>query len=96
MPAKGQILFNSSLIGNTATPATTWDGGLSALCINALAYGTVALQVQGPSGAWIPISSSIVSDQVFTFPAAPGQYRLNNSASSSIGVNAVLTSIPYM
>lgn len=72
-----------------------WNpGGRTSLVINATAYGTLNLQIQGPSQAWINISSSLVSDQVFTFDAPAGNYRLNNT-SSSVGVNAVLVSVPY-
>jgi hypothetical protein len=100
MPAKGAILFQSSFInGSGASTPVTWDGGRSALVVNALAYTASALQlqVQGPSGSWIVVGSAIVGDQVFTFDGAPGQYRMvNQVASSVIGVNAVLVSVPYM
>lgn len=95
MPAKGIILVNSSLQG-VNSQAQTWDGGRSTLAINATQYGSaVALQVQGPSGAWIPLCSSIVSDQVFAFDAPPGQYRIANTG-SSIAIVAALTTTPYI
>lgn len=96
MPAKGAVLFNSSIIGSNAVSAITWDGGRTSLVVNATQYGTsVNVQLQGPSGAWIPISSSIIADQIFNFDAPPGQYRIV-AAGSSIGLAAVFTSTPYM
>lgn len=98
MPRGGVVLTNngSSIVGVGTTNPVSWpDGGRTACVINANAYGTIALQLQGPSGAWIAVSSSFVSDQSFVFDAPPGQYRLNNSASSTILVSAVLVGIPY-
>lgn len=98
MPRGAVVLSNSSLIGVSTSPTPTvgWpDGGRAACVINASAYGTIALQLQGPSGTWINISSSFVADQSFVFDAPPGQYRLNNSASSTIGCFATLVGIPY-
>ena len=98
MPAKGQVLFQSSLVGVMQSTPVTWDGGRTALCVNAAAYSATALQlqVQGPSGAWINVGSSIVADQVYPFDAPPGQYRFSCAASAAIGVNAVLVTVPYI
>jgi hypothetical protein len=94
--AANLITNGSTFIGSFQTAPVGWsDGGRTACVINASAYGTIALQLQGPSGAWISVSSSFVSDQSFVFDAPPGQYRLNNSASSTIGCAAVLVGIPY-
>ncbi len=99
MPASGIALFNSSFIGSSASQAVFWNGGRTALVVQAAAYTASALQlqVQGPSKAWMKIGSSLLSDQVFMFDAVPGQYRMTNeSASSVIGINAVLVTVPYV
>jgi len=99
MAARGKILFNSSFIGSSAAQSITWEGGRSALVAQALAYsaGGLQLQLQGPSGAWIKIGSSILSDQVFPFDGPAGTYRVTNeSASSIIGANVVMVTIPYI
>jgi len=93
----GVVLINSSMIGQSAISSVQqWVGGRTSLVINALAYGgTLSLQFQNGSN-WVPIGSSFVSDQVFTFDAPPGDYRLvTTTASSTIGVNAGLYPVPY-
>lgn len=100
-------LFNSSFINGSSVSLTqAWAGGRSALVVSAIAYtaGGLQLQTQGMSsaggtsgGAWINIGSSIVSNQVYPFDAPRGNYRLvNQVASSVIGIDAVLVTIPYM
>lgn len=97
MPAKGIILFNSSFIGSSVGQAQFWNGGRSSLVLNANQYGAaVVAQLQGPSGAWIPICSALVSDQYFSFDAPPGQYRMISNQGSTIALVASLTSTPYM
>ena len=87
---------SSTFVGAGTTTAVGWpDGGRTSCVINASAYGTISLQLQGPSGVFINIASSFVADQVFTFDAPAGQYRLNNTASSTINVVATLIGIPY-
>lgn len=105
---KSIIIFNSStpgfstgnFVGSSAAPSQSWDGGRTALVVNAQAYSAqpgLNLQVQGPASGWINIGSSIIGDQVFSFDAPAGQYRLANlGASSVIGVNAVMVTVPYM
>lgn len=94
--AANLITNGSSFVGAFTTNPVQWpDGGRTSCVINATAYGTIALQLQGPSGAWINVSSSFVSDQSFVFDAPSGQYRLNNTASSTVGCAAVLVGIPY-
>lgn len=85
------------MVGSTASLAQTWDGGRSTLVINAIQYApNVQLQLQGPSGAWINVGSSIVSDQIFPFDAPPGQYRMVSGIGSSISMVAALTTTPYI
>lgn len=97
MPAKGQILSNSSIVGSGTTVAITWDGGRSACTIDAASFATgVGLQVQNISGNWIPIASSFVANQVFPFDAPPGQYKLVCGSGVATSVFATLTSTPYM
>ena len=85
--------------GSNVSGVFSFSGGRAACVVNASAYPAspgLCLQLQGPSGAWINISSSFVSDQVFMFDATMGTYRLTNlSTSSAIGVSAGLTRIPY-
>lgn len=90
-------IFNSSLIGVTNGNAFQWiPGGRTALVTNATTYSTGPnLQVQGPSGTWINVNSAMVADQLFVFDAPCGNYRMNCAASSVIGLNAVLVSVPY-
>lgn len=90
-----QGISGSSFIGAGAGLASFWDGGRTGVAVNATAYGTIALQVQGPSGTYINVGSSFLSDQVYVFDAVPGQYRLNNSASSSIAVFATMVPVKY-
>lgn len=100
MPAKGQVIYNSSFVGSSAATPITWDGGRSALIVQAAAYsaGALQLQMQGPTGGWMKIGSSLLADQIFSFDAPPGQYRMTNESgtSSVIGINAVLVTVPYI
>lgn len=96
MPAKGQILFNSSIVGSSSTLPMSWDGGRTNLTIDATNFATgVGLQVQNISGNWIPIASSFVSNQVFPFDAPPGQYKLAVGSGVATAVAATMTSTPY-
>lgn len=88
------ILAASSFVGAGSSLPLTWAGGRTSLVITAAAYGTIALQYVALGGA-VPISSSLLSNQSFVFDAPPGLYALSNSASSSVGVSAILTPIPY-
>lgn len=91
--------FNgSSFIGSSAGQAQFWDGGRSAVVIQAAAggqYGTINLQMQGLSGTWMNIASSFVADQLYVFDAVPAQYRLTNQSGSSIGIFAALLPVQY-
>lgn len=91
--------FNgSSFLGSSAGSAQFWDGGRTALTIQATAYGVspgLQLQMQGLSGAWINIASSFVSDQLYVFDAVPGQYRLVSQSSISTAVFAALVPVKY-
>jgi hypothetical protein len=97
MPAKGGILFNSSLISAANTPDFVWDGGRTCLVINALSYGgTLGLQLKGPSGAYINLGSALTTDSVVAFDAPAGDYRLTQASGSSVAVVATLVSTPYV
>lgn len=91
----GLILYNSSLVGSTASQVQQWIGGRSQISICATQYGTgVNVQVQGlgPAANWIPICSSFVADQLFSFDAPPGNYRVvgaGSSVSLSVGIIGV-------
>ena len=91
------VLCNSSiqLAGAVTTVAQAWVGGRTGLLIDATQYGTIALQIQNNSATWIPVGSAIVANQLFVFDAPPGQYRLNNTAGSSLQVTALLVPVPY-
>lgn len=93
----GLVICNSSFqfSGAVTTPGQAWVGGRSGLLIDATSYGTLTLQLQNISQNWLPIASSFVSNQLFIFDALPGQYRLSNSAGSSVAVSAFLGPVPY-
>lgn len=100
MISQGGLLFNSSMIGGSNISSVfSFSGGRAAVAVNAAAYPAspgLCLQKQGPSGGWINISSSFVSDQIYIFDATMGSYRLTNlSTSSAIGVFANIERIPY-
>jgi hypothetical protein len=107
MQSQGGILAGGSFIGQSSVgTALQWNGGRAAIVISALVYQAspgLQLQIQAPSsnagasgGNWVNIASSFVADQMFTFDAPRGNYRLaNNSASSVIGVNAAMVTVQY-
>ncbi len=92
MQAQGVVLFNSSFVGSSAGQAFAWPGGRSAIVISATQYGPgVIPQIQAINRNWIPLCSSIVADQIFSFDAPPGQYRIISNAGTSIALAASLT-----
>lgn len=105
MAVRGSVILGnaggfsgSSFIGSSAGLSQFWDGGRSAVLIQALAYASspgLQLQLQSPSGSWLNVASSFLSDQLFVFDAVPGQYRLSNNGSSSLAVNAVILPVKY-
>lgn len=95
MISNGVVLSNNSnFVGSSVGNAVYWQGGRSALVVNGSAYSAqpgLNLQTQGPTGPWINIGPSVVSDQSFPFDAIPGSYRLVNLGTSScIGITASL------
>ncbi len=93
MQAQGVVFFNgsSALAGSTVSAAFAWSGGRSAFTFAATTYGgQVIPQLQTYGGKWIPICSTIVSDQIFPFDAPAGQYRVV-STGSSVSLAATLT-----
>ena len=88
--------YIQNFVGVGSSAIYQWPiGGRTALVFQASAFGTIALGMIGPSGGGIPITSSLVSNQVFTFDSPGGNYYLTNSASSSIAVYATLSAVPY-
>lgn len=100
MSVGAQVLAtNVNFVGSSAQPSVQGLGGRSVLVVNASAYGGAGglfLQAQGPSGAWINVNSSgFTADAVFPFDSPPGQLRMVNNGSSSIGVYATMSNIQY-
>ena len=99
MATRGSVvLYNSSFVGSSAGTSFQWPGGRTGVAVQALAYGGATglqLQMQGPSGSWINVASSFLSDQVYVFDAVPSNYRIVEQASSSVGINAVMVPVPY-
>lgn len=93
MQPRGIVLFNSSFIGSSVGTVQQWTGGRTVLTVSATQYGPngVIPQVQNLNGSWIPICSSIVADQLFSFDAPGGSFRLISNLGSSIGVAATFT-----
>lgn len=93
----GVQLFNSSFIGSQVSPETGFVGGRAALIIDATQYGPngVIFQLQGTAKNWVPVCSAIVSNQIFSFDAPAGNYRLVSNLGSSLGVGASLIPINY-
>lgn len=97
MTTHSAILCQTSFVGVSAALPVMWPGGRSGVTVVATAYGagSINLQVLGMDNTtWINVNSTFLSNQLFVFDAPPGQYRMNNAASSAIGVNAVLVRIP--
>lgn len=95
MQPQAQTFINSSIQGSTNTLAITWPGGKTTLVIAATTqFGlTVQPHIQALNGQWFPICSNVVSNQIFTFDAPAGQYRIAHSG-SSIGLSATLSIVP--
>lgn len=87
----------TSLTGSTISTAVQWQGGRTALVINATQYGGgVFLQLTGPSGAGININATTYSaDQSVAYDLPAGTYKLVSNIGSSVAVYASLVSIPY-
>lgn len=97
MQSNGVVLYNSSFVGSSASQSIFWDGGRSVLAVTALVYAPNALQLQlqGPTGRWLNVGSSIVTNQLFPFDAPAGQYRMACQGSSVIGVSAKILTVNY-
>lgn len=98
MTTQSVILCQTSFVGVSASASVPWPGGRSAVTVVATAFGvgSINLQILGmDNSTWINVNSTFLSNQLYLFDAPPGQYRMNNAASSAIGVNAALVRIPY-
>lgn len=100
MTSDAITFINSSIIGSAALGAQgisgsqQFIGGRAAISISATQFGN-AVNVQFLAGnLWIPICSTFLTSQIFSFDAPAGQYRLVSSG-SSIGMAASLVRIPY-
>ena len=87
----------TNLTGSTITAAVQWNGGRTALVINATQYGGgVFLQLTGPSGAGINMNASTyAADQSTSYDLPAGSYKLVSNVGSSLAVYASLVTIPY-
>lgn len=101
MPSKGVILVSSSVLaaGTFVGSSKVFNGGRSALVVNAAAYGaTVQLQVQSAvnSSIWIAMNSTTINaDSVTVYDVPAGNVRMSCSGSSA-GLTATLVTIPYI
>lgn len=94
MQPQSQTFINTSLIGSSVTQNLTWVGGRTTLTVAATQFGTgVQPQLQALNNIWVPICSAIVSGQIFTFDAPPGQYRIAG-AGSSVSLAATMSLVP--
>ncbi len=95
----GIILFNSSFIGVGSSVVQSWIGGRSVVSVCAAAYPPngvqLLFQALGPQANWVPICSSFVADQLFSFDAAPGQYALSFTGSTAVGFCASLNAVSH-
>ncbi len=93
--AGGPNFAGSSAAGGTLI---SWQGGRSALILNATVYasGAVYFQMLAPDNAtFLNVGGPYGANQITSYDLPRGQYKLINGASSSIGVYAAIVSIPY-
>ncbi len=92
-------LINSSFVGSSAAGGalTFWQGGKTALALGATAYGSGAIyfQMSLPNGALINVGGPYGVNTITSFDLPSGQYKMINGQSSSVGVYAVLATVPY-
>ncbi len=94
------VLSNSSFVGSSAAGATTfeWQGGRTCFAMNATAYGSGAIYFQtlgADNATFINVAGPYGANQFTSFDLPKGRYKLTNANSSSVGVYAVLASVPY-
>ncbi len=94
------ILSNSSFVGSSAAGGTLtqWQGGRTALVLNASVYasGAVYLQMLGADGlTLLNVGGPYGANTLTSFDLPRGGYKVINGASSSIGVFATLATVPY-
>lgn len=93
------ILCSSTTITDSSTTEVKgWTGGRAALAVTATAYPTnLHLQYRGwATGGWIRAhTSNISANALVSLDAPAGEYRMQISGSTAVGLSAVLVGIPY-
>jgi hypothetical protein len=89
-----------NFVGSSAAGGalTQWQGGRSALLLNATIYASGAVYFQmlcSDGSTLLNLGGPYGSNQIVSFDLPKGQYKIVNGQSSSIGVYAVLASVPY-
>ncbi len=100
MVSSALILSNSSFVGSTVAGSALfeWQGGRTALSLNATTYASGAIYFQmlgGDNTSFINVGGPYASNQLTSFDLPRGRYKVVNGQSSSIGVFAVLATVPY-
>lgn len=97
MSSAKNLATNAALVGSSINTAIQWPGGRTAFILEASAFGTgVFLQMKSPSGQGINVNGTTYSaNQITIYDLPAGSYALVNQGSSSIGVYAVLVTVPY-
>lgn len=96
MAARGVVLCANVDAAVDTTPVQ-WQGGRTAIVIEAAAYGTtVKLQIMGPNGTYIDINATTYSaNQVTAYDLPAGTYRMHITGGTTTDLYANLVSIPY-
>lgn len=100
MTSNSVILSNSSFVGSSAAGGTLtqWQGGRTALVLNATAYGSGAVYFQmllADGVTLLNVGGPYGANTLTSFDLPKGNYKVINGQSSSIGVYAILASVPY-
>jgi hypothetical protein len=94
------VFSNSSFLGSSPAGGTLtqWQGGRTAMVINATVYasGAVYLQMMCSDGVTLlNVGGPYGSNQIVNFDLPKGNYKIVNGQSSSLGVYTILASVPY-
>lgn len=92
------VASGSFFAGSSSGSAVYWQGGRTALTIYASVFGGgVFLQSLGMDGrTWININGTTYSaNQVTAYDLPSGNYKIVSNASSSLSLQANLSTIPY-
>lgn len=89
---------NRLMLSNAAATGTALNFGIGGrfmfLAEGTFAAATVALQVQGPSGAWVGVAgASLTAPGTAIVDLAPGSYRVAITGGPPTGVYATLQTL---